>query len=82
MFVTGRLKDVIIIRGRNYYPEDIEHSLDGAHPAFRAGYCVAFSIEVEDRERLVVVQEIEPRRRDLDVEDALGAVRRAIAAAT
>ena len=82
LFVTGRLKDVIIIRGRNYYPEDIEHSLDGAHPAFRAGHCVAFSIEVEDRERLVVVQEIEPRRRDLDVEDGLEAVRRAIAVAT
>ncbi len=80
LFVTGRLKDVIIIRGRNYYPEDIEHSLEGAHPAFRAGHCVAFSIEVEDRERLVVVQEVEPRRRDLDVEDALEAVRRAVAA--
>ncbi len=85
LFVTGRLKDVIIIRGRNYYPEDIEHALDGAHPAFRAGYCAAFSIEDEERERLVVVQEIEPRQRDLDIfeggtAEALGAIRRAIAA--
>jgi acyl-CoA synthetase (AMP-forming)/AMP-acid ligase II/acyl carrier protein len=80
LFITGRLKDVIIIRGRNYYPEDIEHSFHGAHPAFRAGYCAAFSVEVQDRERLVVVQEIEPRRRELDAEAALQAVRAAIAA--
>ena len=79
MFVTGRKKDVIIIRGRNYYPEDIERSVERAHDAFRAGYCAAFSIDVEDRERLVVVQEIEPRRRHLDAEAPLRAIRRAIA---
>ncbi len=72
LFVTGRLKDVIIIRGRNYYPEDIERSVERAHDAFRAGYCAAFSVDVEDRERLVVVQEIEPRRRDLDAEAPCG----------
>jgi acyl-CoA synthetase (AMP-forming)/AMP-acid ligase II/acyl carrier protein len=80
LFVTGRMKDVIIIRGRNYYPEDIERSVEGAHGAFRAGYCAAFSIDVEDRDRLVVVQEIEPRRRDLDTDAAVRAIRRAIAA--
>jgi acyl carrier protein len=80
LFVTGRLKDLIIIRGRNYYPEDIEHALDGAHPIFRAGYCAAFSIEIEERERLVVVQEIEPRQRNPDTTDALRAIQRAIAA--
>lgn len=80
LFVTGRLKDVIIIRGRNYYPEDIERSVEGAHAALRAGYCAAFSVEVEDRDRLVVVQEVEPRRRDLDADAALQAIRRAIAA--
>ena len=80
LFVTGRLKDVIIIRGRNYYPEDIERSVERADPAFRAGYCAAFSVDVDDRDRLVVVQEIEPRRRDLDADAALRAVRRAVAA--
>jgi acyl-CoA synthetase (AMP-forming)/AMP-acid ligase II/acyl carrier protein len=79
LFVTGRLKDVILIRGRNYYPEDIERSVERAHPAFRVGYVAAFSVEVEDQERLVVVQEIDPRRRDLDTATALGAVRLAIA---
>ncbi|MGD0898737.1 MAG: AMP-binding protein [Thermoguttaceae bacterium] len=80
LFVTGRIKDVIIIRGRNYYPEDIENSVDGAHPALRAGYCAAFSIDRDDRERLVVVQEIDPRRRDLDADAVLRAIRGAIAA--
>ncbi len=80
LFVTGRIKDVIIIRGRNYYPEDIEHSVERADAAFRIGYCAAFSVDVGNRERLVVVQEIEPRRRNLEAEAALQAVRRAIAA--
>ena len=79
LFVTGRRKDVIIIRGRNYYPEDIERSVERAHDAFRAGHCAAFSVDVEDRERLVVVQEIEPRRRHLDADAPLRAIRRAIA---
>jgi acyl-CoA synthetase (AMP-forming)/AMP-acid ligase II/acyl carrier protein len=80
LFVTGRMKDVIIIRGRNYYPEDIERSVEGAHAALRAGYCAAFAIDVDDRDGLVVVQEVEPRRRDVDADDALRAIRRAIAA--
>lgn len=79
LFVTARLKDVIVIRGRNHYPEDLEHSVEGAHPAFRIGFTAAFSVDVEDREQLVVVQEIEPRHRDLDVDAALRAIRRVIA---
>lgn len=80
LFVTGRLKDLIIIRGRNYYPEDIELTVEGAHPSFRAGHCAAFSAEIAEEERLVVVQEIEPRIRALDSEAAFQAVRQAIAA--
>jgi len=80
LFVTGRLKDVIIIRGRNYYPEDIERSVDRAHTSFRAGFCAAFAVDVADRDRLVVVQEIEPRHRNVDIESALQAIRSAIAA--
>lgn len=79
LFVTGRLKDVIIIRGRNYYPEDIERSVERTDTSFRAGHCAAFSAEVGNRDGLVVVQEIEPRRRDLDADAALRAIRRTIA---
>jgi acyl-CoA synthetase (AMP-forming)/AMP-acid ligase II/acyl carrier protein len=81
LFVTGRLKDLIIIRGRNYYPEDIELTVEAAHPSFRAGHCVAFSAEIEEQERLVVVQEIEPRNRSVDSQAAFQAIRQAISAA-
>ena len=79
LFVTGRLKDLIIVRGRNYYPEDIEQTVEQAHEGFRHGHCAAFSVDVEDQERLVVVQEVEPRRRELDADSALRAIRHAIA---
>ena len=62
LFVTGRLKDLIIIRGLNYYPQDIELSVERCHPALRSGCGAAFSVRVEGEERLVVVQELELRR--------------------
>jgi len=80
LFVTGRLKDLIIIRGRNHYPEDIEHSLDGTHPGLRTGYAAAFSVDTEDSERLIIVQEVEPRQRNLDSAEAIQNIRRAVAA--
>ncbi|HEV8454769.1 MAG TPA: fatty acyl-AMP ligase [Gemmatimonadales bacterium] len=57
LFVTGRLKDLIIIGGHNHYPQDIERSVGEAHPALGGGGCAAFSIEVEGREELIVVAE-------------------------
>jgi len=79
LFVTGRLKNLIIIRGRNYYPEDIEPTVSSACEGLRLGCCAAFSIEVEDQDQLAVVQEVEPRRRDLDTTSAIQAIRSAIA---
>jgi acyl-CoA synthetase (AMP-forming)/AMP-acid ligase II/acyl carrier protein len=79
LFVTGRLKNLIIIRGRNHYPEDIEQTINSAYEGLRVGYCAAFSVEVEEHDQLVVVQEVEPRRRDLDTEAAIHAIRTAIA---
>lgn len=61
LFITGRLKDVIIMRGRNCYPQDIEATVENAHPAVRLGTCAAFSIVAENEERLVVVAEIDHR---------------------
>jgi acyl-CoA synthetase (AMP-forming)/AMP-acid ligase II/acyl carrier protein len=80
LFVTGRLKDLIIVRGRNYYPEDIEHTVDCAYDGLRVGYCAAFSLDLDGRDRLVIIQEVEPRRRDLDTHAALQAIRLAVAA--
>ena len=51
LFVTGRLKDLIIIGGRNLYPQDIELTVEQSHPAMRPGCCAAFSVDVADEER-------------------------------
>ena len=82
LFVTGRLKDLIILRGRNLYPHDIETTVDGCHPSLRPGCAAAFSRDEDGEERLVVVQELEPRTRKIDpaaAEEVAEAVRRAVA---
>jgi acyl-CoA synthetase (AMP-forming)/AMP-acid ligase II len=61
LFVTGRLKDLIIISGRNLYPHDIELTVEQSHAAVRPGCCVAFSVDVADEERLIVAAEIQRR---------------------
>ncbi|MFP5284562.1 MAG: condensation domain-containing protein, partial [Thermoanaerobaculia bacterium] len=80
LFVTGRLKDLIILRGRNHYPQDIERTAEASHPALRPGSGAAFSVEREGEERLVVVQEIEHERRAPGELEAIAeAARRAVA---
>ena len=59
LFVTGRMKDLIIFCGRNFYPQDIEMSAANAHPSIRPNAIAAFSCMDDDKERLVVVAEIE-----------------------
>ena len=78
LFVTGRLKDLIIIDGKNYYPEDIEYTVQQAHPALLPDCGAAFTIDVDGHERLVVVQEVR-RTRDLDTDAVLAAIRAAVA---
>lgn len=80
LFVTGRMKDLLIIRGRNYYPDDIEQSVLGSHPALRLGCCVAVAVDDGESERLVIVQEVEPRLREFDSAAALQAIHRAVTA--
>src|SRR5262249_44872013 len=58
LFVTGRLKDLIIIRGRNVYPQDVEWTVEHCHPALRAEGGAAFAVEAGGEERLVVVHEV------------------------
>jgi acyl carrier protein len=80
LFVTGRRKDLIIIRGKNYYPQDLEATVEQAHPALQPGAVAAFSIEEENEEKLVIVQEIERTHlRNLVVDELLAAIRQAIA---
>lgn len=63
LYITGRIKDVIILNGCNYYPQDIELAAEKSHPALLSGGCVAFSIDLAGVEQLVVMTEINPRYR-------------------
>ncbi len=68
LFITGRRKDVVIIDGRNVYPQDIEHTVEGAHPVIAAHRSAAFGVrEASQTEALVVVAEV---HRDAPSDDA------------
>jgi acyl carrier protein len=58
LFITGRLKDLIIIRGRNFYPQDLEKTIEESHSSIRKTCSVAFSIELNGEEKLVVIAEL------------------------
>jgi acyl-CoA synthetase (AMP-forming)/AMP-acid ligase II/acyl carrier protein len=80
LFVTGRLKDTIIIRARNYYPQDIEFAIEGCHPALRRGQAAAFAIDADGEERVAIAVELERHSwRNPDVEGISRAVTRAVA---
>jgi non-ribosomal peptide synthase protein (TIGR01720 family) len=59
LFIAGRLKEIIIIRGRNLYPVDLEASLQDCHPALAGHAAAAFAIEVDGEERLAIVHEVD-----------------------
>jgi amino acid adenylation domain-containing protein len=77
LYVTSRLKDLIIIRGRNLYPQDIEKTVQESHLQLRPGGCAVFSADVNGEERLIVVQEAE--RGALLSEEVVNAIRQAVA---
>lgn len=80
LFVTGRLKDLIIIRGENYYPQDIEWVVEKSHAALRPNYGAAFAIEVDGVEQLVIAFEVERQKsKNLNVDEVVGAIRNAVA---
>lgn len=79
LYIVGRLKDLIIIRGRNYYPQDLERVSEASHSGLRAGNVAAFSVDIEGDERLIIVQEVNRTvLRSLDTEAAMDAIARAI----
>jgi len=59
VYVTGRIKDLIIVRGRNHYPQDIEATAQRVSPLLRPGCGAAFSVEKDGEERLVLLQELD-----------------------
>jgi len=78
LFVVGRLKELIVLHGRNYYPHDIEQVVSRAHPALRPNEGVAFSCDIQGQERLIVVQEARRSSR-YRLEDVIQAIRRELA---
>ena len=78
LFVTGRSRDLIIVRGRNHYPQDIEDTVAGLSQAIRPGSCAAFSIEAESEEKLVFILEM-PRPRPEKPSTLAGDIRQAVA---
>jgi len=79
LFPAGRIKDLIIIRGVNHYPQDIEHTVERSHPRLRPGCGAAFTAERDGRQELVVVHEIE-RARAAPLDEVFQAVRREVSA--
>lgn len=80
LFITGRIKDMIIVRGRNHYPQDIELTAENAHDAIRSSFSAAFSVAGDGEERVMVAVEIErTHMRRLNPEEVFSAIRRAVA---
>jgi acyl-CoA synthetase (AMP-forming)/AMP-acid ligase II len=84
VFITGRIKDLIIVDGRNHYPQDVEQTVEAAHVALRENGSAAFSVENGAEERLIVVAEVERehmpgRKGAAPVSEILAAARRAVA---
>jgi acyl transferase domain-containing protein/acyl-CoA synthetase (AMP-forming)/AMP-acid ligase II/thioesterase domain-containing protein len=80
LFVTGRLKELIIVDGRNHYPQDIEETVQSGRPALRSGCGAAFSLEVDGAERLVVIQEVVKGGAGIDLARVASDIRAAVAA--
>jgi acyl-CoA synthetase (AMP-forming)/AMP-acid ligase II len=80
LFITGRIKDLIIIRGANHYPQDLELTVERAHPALRQNGGAVFSVPDEcGEETLVVVQEVERTARNrIDPDEITGIIREAV----
>jgi acyl-CoA synthetase (AMP-forming)/AMP-acid ligase II len=80
LFISGRLKDLIILHGRNYYPQDIEYLAEASHPALRSNASAAFSVDADNGEKLVIVAEVERTAlRNLDIVAVCEAIRQKIA---
>ncbi|TQM31120.1 type I polyketide synthase [Nocardia bhagyanarayanae] len=80
LFIAGRLKDLIVIRGRNLYPDDIESTVQDTHPGLVRGRGAAIAVEGADSDQLVIVQEVaRDHLADLDAEAMSASIASAIA---
>lgn len=76
LYITGRMKDVLVFWGLNHYPQHIEQTVEQCHPGFKDNCSAAFSVEVAGKPRLVVAQEIErSHRKSLVLDDVVETIR-------
>ena len=80
LYITGRIKDLIIVRGMNHYPQDIEHTAQNSHPALRKHGAAVFAVlDKSGAQKLVVVLEVErTQRHHMATEDIAGCIREAV----
>jgi 8-amino-7-oxononanoate synthase len=78
LFVTGRLKDLVIVHGRNHYPEDIEATVARSHPSVRTGWGAAVTVEEGPDPKLAIILELERHRR-AETDQVIEAIRRDVA---
>lgn len=79
VFITGRIKDLIIVRGENHYPQDIERTVERCAPELYANSGAAFPVNREGEERLAVVYELDGNHGEADVDEVAPRVAEAIA---
>ncbi len=75
LYVVGRLKDLIIVRGKNFYAQDVEVAVAAAHPALQGGASAAFGIDVNGTEEIVLMHEVGTNAENINVEEIAHAIR-------
>jgi polyketide synthase 12 len=78
LFITGRIKDLVIVRGQNLYPEDIEQTASASHAALEPHAAAAFALDTDPAESLIVVHEVTRQWRTRDLSGVADAIRRGI----
>jgi len=80
LYITGRLKDLVIIRGKNHYPQDIELTVSNSHHELRKGCGAAFSVDVDGDEKLIILQEVKKgfSPDSLEVDEMYNTIRKAV----
>ena len=79
LYITGRLKEVIILKGKNYYPHDLESTALKSHDALLSQGTAAFTAEIGGEEQLVILQEVKRQYlKQIDGEEAIAAIATAL----
>ena len=78
LFITGRIKDLIVVRGRNHYPQDIEYTAELSHELLVPNRAAAFGLDDGTGENVVLIHEVSRKFRDEDADEVLAAARAAV----